>query len=224
MPETVIVGEAVAGESAKVRNQLESLIQHLNKSTFDIGELLHKIKSGGFYTSWGYNTFKEYINTLDIKERKAQYLVRIVDTMGQVGVSREKYEPIGVAKLREITSLEASETYTNPTTGEKTPMSEFIKGFVDKGADMSLEEVKQHVRTLKGQVGENEIMWINLPFTKLTLDEIIRPALELAKNHIGSVGKDGDGDSIDASDSRALETIAVEYLNDPANNVLPEGQ
>lgn len=222
-PTAAIVGEQVAGESAKVRKSLEKLIQSVNKSTFDIGELLHKIKKNGFYNSWGFNTFQEYVDTLDIKPRKAQYLVRIVDTMEAVGVQRETYEPLGVAKLREISSLDPTATYTNPQTNEETPMKDFIVGFVEKGNDMPLEDLKQHVRTLKGFVGENDIVWLNLCLKRSALDETVRPALELAKNNIGSVGKDSEGMSIDASDGRALEAIAVEYLNDPANNVLPEG-
>lgn len=219
---TVIVGEQVAGESNKVRKSLEKLIQSVNKSTFDIGELLFKIKKTGFYNGWGFNTFQEYVDTLDIKARKAQYLVRIVDTMEQVGVPREQYEPLGVAKLREISSLDPTATYKNPQTGEETPMKDFITGFIDKGADMPLEEVKQHVRTLKGLTGENELVWLNFCLKKAAVDETVRPALELAKANIGSVGKDAEGNSVDASDGRALEAIAVEFLNDPANNVLPE--
>jgi hypothetical protein len=222
MTPAVVVGEAIAGESAKVRKSLEKLIQSVNKSTFDIGELLFTIKRHGFHNTWGFTTFQEYVDTLDIKARKAQYLVRIVDVMDQVKVKREDYEPLGVAKLREITSLDPTATYTNPQTKEETPMSNFIIGFVEKGGQMPLEEVKQHVRTLKGLTGENELVWLNFCLKKAAVDETVRPALELAKANIGTVGKDAEGNAIDASDGRALEAIAVEFLNDPANNVLPE--
>lgn len=224
MEQVVIVGEAVAGESQKTRKALETLIKNLNKSTFDVGELLLKVKSSGYYTGWGFNTFQEYVNTLDIKARKAQYLVRIVDVMAQVGVEREKYEGLGIAKLREITSLEPNDTYINPQTNEQTPMKDFILGFVEKGDDIPLEEIKQHVRTLKGFVGENDITWLNICLKRSVLDETVRPALELAKVNIGTVGKDEEGMAKDASDGAALEAISVEYLNDPKNNVLPESE
>lgn len=217
-----IVGEAVAGESTKVRKQLESLIKNLNKSTLDIGELLFKVKSNGFYQPWGFTTFQEYVDTLDIKARKAQYLLRIVDVMQQVGLERDKYEPLGIAKLREITSLDPQATWKNPQTGEETPMKEFIVGFVEKGDEMALEDLKTHVRTLKGLVGENDIVWLNLPFVRSTKENTIDPALTLARNNIGSVGKDDEGMSKDASDSACVEVWAVEYLNNLANNVLPE--
>jgi hypothetical protein len=49
------------------------------------------------------------------------------------------------------------------------------------------------------------------------LDNVVRPALDLAKANLGSAGKDDEGISFDASDGRALETIGVAYLIDPAN-------
>lgn len=219
---TVIVGEAVAGESTKVRKQLESLIKSLNKSTLDVGELLCKVKKNGFYQPWGFTTFQEYVDTLDIKARKAQYLVRIVDVMQQVGIERVKYEPIGIAKLREITSLDPTASWTNPANGEEIPMKDFITEFIGKADNLSLDEIKKNVRTLKGFVGENDLVWLNFCVKRSVSDNTIRPALGLAKNFIGSVGKDDEGMSKDASDGAALEVIAVEYLNDPANNVLPE--
>lgn len=216
MVETVIVGESQAGRSSIVRKQLEGLLSTLNKSTFDLAELLFEVKSNGYYQPWGFNTFQEYVNSLDIKARKAQYLVRIVDVMDEMGITREVYEPLGVAKLREISSLEPKEMYTD-AAGVQTPMGDMIVGLVDKAKDMPLEEVKQHVKTLKGLVGEDELIWLNFSAKKVVVDEVIRPALELAKANIGSVGKDDEGNSKDASDGRALEVIAIEFLNDPSN-------
>lgn len=216
MVETIIVGESQAGRSSIVRKQLESLLSTLNKSTFDLAELLYEVKNNGYYQPWGFNTFQEYVNSLDIKARKAQYLVRIVDVMDGLGVDRNAYEPLGVAKLREISSLEPNETYTD-ASGVQTPMADMIVGLVDKAKDMPLEEIKQHVKTLKGLTGENELIWLNFSAKKAVVDEVIRPALELAKANIGSVGKDDEGNSKDASDGRALEVIAIEFLNDPSN-------
>jgi hypothetical protein len=221
MHEAVIVGEAVAGESAKTRAMLVSLINSVNKSTLDIAELLAKVKKHGYYQA-EHSTFKEYTESLDIKARKAQYLTRIVECFESVGIPRTQYEKLGIAKLREISSLEYEGTYTNPVSGEKTPLKEFVTEFVSKGSDMDLDELKKHVRTLKGFVGENDIEWVNLPFTKSVLDNTIRPAAELTRANIGSVGKDDEGISKDASMASVIEVWAVEYLNDPSNN--PQNQ
>lgn len=218
---TVIVGEIVAGAAAKARKQLEKLITDVNKSSFDIGDLLHTIKKNGYYD--GYTTFQEYTATLDIKQRKLQYLRRIAEVMETVGISREKYEPLGIAKLREITSLKPEESWADPETGKSIPMREFIIGFVEKGSEMDLEAIKLHVRTLKGFTGENDLVCMHLWFKRVTRDNVIQPAVELTRNAIGSVGKDDEGVSIDASESACVEAWAVEFLNNPANSVLPEG-
>lgn len=221
--EVVIVGEAVAGESAKVRKQLEKLISAVNKSTFDIAELLSKIKHGGFYKPVA-NTFYEYVSTLDLKPRKAQYLMRIVDVMAQVGIAREKYEPVGTAKLREITSLDPEGTWKNPDTGEDVPLKDFIVGFIDKAPNLTLDEVKQHVRTLKGFVGDDDLVWVNVCLKRSARENTVSPAFELARKHLGSKGKDEEGNATEYSDGTVLEMICAEYINDPANNVLAEGE
>ena len=142
--------------------------------------------------------------------------------MEEVGVTRAQYEPLGTAKLREITSLDASGIWKNPETLEEIPIKSFIVGFVEKGEEMGLEEIKNHVKTLKGLSGD-PMCWIHLYMKQSVLDSTVRPALELAKKNIGSVGKDDEGISLDASDSKAVEIMAVEYLNDPANSYLSDG-
>lgn len=219
-----IYGDAVAGEKSEdvqIRSLLEVLIHSIDKQTFDVAELLYEVESRALYQP-EFATYKEYTRSLKLKDRKAEYLPKIVRVMRAVNIDRKVYEPLGIGRLREITSLKPSDTWKNPETGEETPMSVFIVGFVEKGEDMPFEELQQHVRTLKGFVGENDVTWLNVCLKRTVLDSTVRPALELAKNHIGSVGKDDEGVSKDASDGAALEAIAVEYLNDPANNVLPE--
>jgi hypothetical protein len=209
-----IVSGTVAGEAAKVRAELESIIATSNKSDFDIGWLLYQIKVKGFYT--GFNTFQEYADTLNIKKRKRQYLLTIAEVMDTVGIPRTTYEPVGKAKLRVITSLDPFGTWVSPE-GKEHPIKEFIIGLVENSNKLTFNEIQQHVKTLKGQVGENDIEFLRLAFTKQVMDNVIRPALNLAKNNIGSVNKDSEGISQDASDSRALELIAADYLSDPNN-------
>jgi hypothetical protein len=223
VPATVqLVGEAIAGESTKVKKELEKLLTSLNKSTFDVADLLHKVKKFGYYRP-EFDTFAEYLKTLDIKRRKGQYLERITDVMEQVDIERTKYEPLGIAKLREITSLDPNSIWKNPTTGAETPMKDFIHEFVNEGATMSQTEIHEHVQTLKGFTGENELVNKTFAWLKSTYEEVIEKALELAKRNIGSVGRDPEtGAAIDPSDSKAMEVISIEYINTPANNVLNE--
>jgi hypothetical protein len=219
---TAIYGEAQSGRCSVVRKKLENLIGGLNKSTMDIAVLLSETKKQGYFKQWGFDTFKDYVQQLDLKARKAQYLTRIVETMEQVGVAREVYEPLGISKLREISSLDPGAIYVDPESNTQTPMKDFITGLVDKGLNMSLEEIKQHVKTLKGLVGENDLMFINFSVKRSVWENVIEPSLELAKANIGSIGQDEEGNAKDASNGRALEMIAVEFLNNPQNQPFPE--
>lgn len=219
--EPLLVGEAVAGEAASVRNELEALIKNSNSSAFDIGELAYKVKSNALYT--GFTTFQEYGKSLPIKLRKLQYLARIAEVMSIMETPRATYEPLGIAKLREITSLDVEGSWTNPETSEKVDIKTFIASFITKGQNMSLDTIKQHVRTLKGLTGENNLVTLHISVKQSALENVIRPALDLAKAQIGSVGKDSEGISYDAGDGRALEVIAISFLNDPANGILAEG-
>jgi len=212
-----IHGPVVPGKAAAARAELEQLIKKINKSQFDMGDLLLTIKQNGYYE--GYNSFFEYTRSLGLKDSKVRYTTRISEVMTELNIPREKYEPLGVAKLRAITSLDTKGNWTNPDSKAETPLVAFIQGFVEEGDKLSLEEVQQHVRTLKGEVGENAMGWLHLYMKQLAIDNVVKPAFELAKLHIGSVSKDEDGNSKDASDGRALEVIAAEYLNDPNNQV-----
>jgi len=217
MHESVLVGDAVAGAAAKAMQHVQALIQNMNTQTFDLADALYEIKKNGYYQAQ-FSTFKDFTDSLSIKARKAQYLTRIVETFTAVGIERKQYEKLGIAKLREISSLDYNGIWTNPVTGEQKPMKDFIAGFVEAGDDMELDTLKQHVRTLKGFVGDNDIVWKNLPFTRQVVEKTIDPAIELARANIGSVGKDEEGISKDASEAACFEVLAIEYLNDPGNN------
>lgn len=207
-----MTGEQVAGEAAKTRKQLEKIISSMNKSNFDIAELLHSIKKNGYYS--GFNTFKEYTKTLELKPSRALYLVKMVEVMTAVGIPREQYEPLGISKLRAITRLEPEGEWTNPEDGSKVPLVDFIKGFIEKGQNMGLEEIHQHVNVLQGKVGENAMEWLHLYMKQLVIEQVAHPALEKAKMLIGSVKKDDEGVSQDASDGQAAEVVFVSFLNE----------
>jgi hypothetical protein len=86
---------------------------------------------------------------------------------------------------------------------------------------MPLEDVEKIVAQLQGKTGDNEQVWLNINVSKATRDNVIVPALSLAKNHIGTVGQDSDGVHKEASDGAALEGICADYLADPANGYEP---
>ena len=213
-----IVGQKVAGEESKVRKELEKVISFSNSSLFDLSDLLWKIKKNGYYS--GYTTFSEFTKSLKFKERRLMYLTKMAEVMDNVGVVREKYEPLGLAKLRAITSLNPNGIWINPETKDEVPIKSFILGFIEKGQDMSYQEVLEHVKTLQGKVGAEAMGWLHLYMKEQAIVQVGRPALELAKAQIGSTHKDDEGVSKDASDGAAAEMIFASFLADPANEAL----
>lgn len=216
-----VTGEIIPGQALKARRELESMLHQIDRSTFDLGDQLYLIKKNGFYV--GYTTFSEYIRSYPdlIKPRKAEYLVRIALVMDVLGIPREQYEPVGISKLREITSLDPDGTWHDPESNMDIPLSVFIKDFVfHKAKEMHLDEIKKHVKTLKGLVGDNAMKRKSFWVSQQVDQETIMPAVELARRQIGSTHKDDEGMSQDAKDGACWEVIAISFLNDPANDVL----
>lgn len=217
--ENVIVGDVEAGRAVQVRRQINKLIYATNTNTFDLAELLHEVKSKNFFTAWSFESFSKYAKSLDIKYSKSYYLVRIVENMRAAGLAREAYEPVGLGKLRVISRLKPE------TEFKGTPVSLLINQLTLKAIGMSLEEVQHEVDTILGLTEDESMVWLNIHIKKLSRENVVKPALALAKKHIGSVAKDEDGNSVDASDGAALEMICANFLADPNYNqedVVPE--
>jgi hypothetical protein len=210
VPEQVIVGEAIAGQSKQILSQIDALIAGVNTSTFDLAELLHKVKKNALYAPEN-ESFGEYAKGLDLKVSKSYYLVRIVEAMDFAGIPRSIYEPVGLAKLRVISRMK----FDGPNAVEN-PV-EKLQALVETAPTLSLEELGQQIAQAQGLTGDDAMVWINITLKKAARDEVVKPALDLAKKNIGSVGKDEDGMSKDASDGAALEAVCADFLSDPNN-------
>lgn len=212
-----VIGERIPGEAIKLRQELEGLLHNLTKKTFDIGILLHRIKKDGLYT--GFTTFQDYVATLDIKPRKALYLRKIAEVMEMLNIEREQYEVIGIAKLREITSLNPYETWTNPD-GQDIQLSVCIMELVERHAELTLDQIKRTVKVFKGLTGDEELVSRHFWVPRVVADEVIDKAVDLARKQIGSTHRDEEGVSQDAKDGACFEVICINFLQDPANTIL----
>ena len=217
---TEIVGEAVAGEAAQVLKQIKNLVKGISSNTFDLATALYKVKKNKWYAP-KCSTFTEYIGTIDLRSSKGHYLVRIAQTMEDVGIPRTEYEPLGIAKLRAICRLDLTDENGNGKMYEGKPAVEVIKDLIQQAPSHSPEAVDETVKKLQGLVGEDSIVWINFPI-KLAARNKWDEAISLAQKNIGSVGKDADGNYVDASVGSCAEVIAASYILDPNNS--PEGE
>ncbi len=215
-----IVGEAIAGEAAQVLKQIKNLVKGISSNTFDLAEALLKVKKHKWYAPKN-NTFQEYISTLDLKSSKGHYLVRIAQTMEDVGIPRMEYEAVGIAKLRAICRLDLQDSEGNPKQYEGKPAADVIKDLIQQAPAHSPEAVDETVKKLQGLMGEDARVWQNICLT-VAQRKKWQEAVALAKLNIGSVGKDDDGQYKDASEGMCVEVIAASYLLDENNR--PEGE
>lgn len=218
--QTVIVGEIQAGRATVLRKKLMGLAGDIQASTFDLAGLLAEAAQAHMYQAWGYQSIVEYgAEELGLKARKVQYLVRMVEVMRIVGIKREAYEPVGVTKLREITTLDPAGKFYNKETQQNEPLLDHIVRLITVAEDMSAEQIKEEVRRLKGQTGENSIVVRSTSYVKSVWDNVISPARELARRQMGSAGRDEQGNAVEYSDGAVDEMIYASYLADPNNHL-----
>jgi hypothetical protein len=209
-----IFGEVEAGKAAKALKTVKAIISTLNTSNFDLMDALYFVKSEGFYKA-KYNTYTEYAQSLDLKSAKSYYLPRIKETMLLIGVPREEYEPIGIAKLRVITSIEMRDG-----EGEVIPKSvENVKMLLTVAKASTLNDIKAAVEVAKGNVGEDAWEWMNIKIKKAA-KTVVRKMLDGIKLQMGSSGQDAEGVSKDPSDGAALEMAAMDWAADPNNEAV----
>jgi len=222
-----IHGEAVAGRSASVRKQLTLLVGDIKESTFDLADLLFEAQESGYISSWGFENLGDFAEQeLGLRERKAQYLVRITKVCRAVGLKRADYEKAGISKLREITTLDPEGTFWNIETKTSEPLDEHIVRLITEAEDMDREEVTDEVLRLKGMVGEDRPAVRSFTTTQSAWENTIKRAYERMRMKLGSSGRDESGMAKEYSDGVCVEMICAEWLageadEDAINSEIP---
>lgn len=223
MENQVIVGDADVSRAAFVRRKITNLVKAENTSFFDLAELFHETKKKQFYAQWGYPSFNNYCNDVakdyQYKASKIYYSTRIMENMEAAGLERSQFEQVGRTKLRMISRLKPYNADGSPTMFNGIEIWTLIRDLTLKAAQMSPEEVSFEVDKILGLTEDEAMSWMNIKVKKLAKDNVIMPALALAKKHVGSVGEDENGQAQDASDGRALELICANFLADPNYNI-----
>jgi hypothetical protein len=94
-------------------------------------------------------------------------------------------------------------------------MIEYINALLAAAPTTTSDKLEENIRILKGEVGENDMTWLNIRVSRLTKTNVIDVAFSKAATNIGDVGTDKDGIAIKPSDARKLEIICVAYNLDP---------
>lgn len=209
----VLVGEQIAGRASTVRKQLILLSDTISTNTFDVLELLVEAKESNYYTQWGFKSIGQFgENELGLKERKIQYLCRIGEVCKTVGLTRAQFEPVGISKLREITSLDPGGYYFNPDTKENESLATWIVELIGKAPSMTAKQVKEEVLRLQGRTGDDRPVMRSFSMTQSTWDGVMKRAFEIVRMRLGSAGRDEAGMAKEYSDSVALEMIVADWL------------
>lgn len=208
-----IRGEIIAGRAATVRKSLSLLVNDLSRSTFDLADLLFEAQESGYISSWGFENLGDFAEKeLGLRERKAQYLVRITKVCRAVGLKREDYEKAGISKLREITTLDPEGSFWNLETKQSEPLDEHIVRLVTEAEDMDRNEVVDEVLRLKGMVGEDRPVVRSFTATQSAWENTIKRAYERMRMKLGSSGRDDEGMAKEYSDGVVIEAICADWL------------
>jgi hypothetical protein len=201
-------GEAIAGHDARattVRAAIDLLKNSLGDGRWELAALLSEARTKSLHLSWGFSDFDQYIDqsNFDIGSRECRYLIRAHDVSLQLGITREQLKAVAISKLKEIFSLDPAK------------QADAIITLVDDAVTMSLEEVRQSVRELKGTDPETELTWLNINVLRRAKEETILPALAKVKLEYGPTMGSDPNTSEEISDGRALEYLCAEKLAEP---------
>jgi hypothetical protein len=82
--------------------------------------------------------------------------------------------------------------------------------------------VEVEVARLKGQVGKDRRVLRSYSTDITTWTNVISPAVELARQLLGSKGRDQEGNALEYSEGACYECICAAFLSDPNNGSDPE--
>jgi len=119
-----------------IKDKLLELQGKLNENYKEVADLLYEIWTNRYYDFYGYKSFYNFIDTeLDIKPRKASYLVQLKKKFLKLGITWDDVNGIGWRKLACIVPVINRENW---------------KEWVADARKMSLRELSEKVK------GEND--------------------------------------------------------------------
>src|SRR6185437_6425653 len=97
--------------AAEVLAKISAIKDGITETAFELGDLLSEVRKNEYHSVWGFPSFGEWLGQsgLDMSERTAYYLVKIVDTSKALGISRDQLKAVKMSKLKAIFTLDANE-------------------------------------------------------------------------------------------------------------------
>jgi hypothetical protein len=130
MQEVINVGQETRPN--EVRDKLYKISERVIQDYCELADLLFEVWEGQYHKEYGYKSFSDYVEAeLDIRGRKAHFLVQITKTMRSLGIAWEEVREVGWRKMACITPLLTHENHEKwieeAKTTSLTALSEKIK-------------------------------------------------------------------------------------------------
>ena len=198
------IDSAVVDRAAEVQKQMVAVTDRLGRGYLTLCDLLLEAHAGAYHTVFGHGQFGDWVESnrdLDMSARTAYYMINIGKKIKALGLTADQIQKIKISSLKAIFELDPLENGAD------------MRSVLAAAPDLTLDEVKDKVRALKVAAGKPDYVKMGPykvePLVKETIDE----SFELARRIHGSTVKDGE--VVDISDSKCLELVCVEFLNDP---------
>jgi hypothetical protein len=186
--------------------KLQRVKDSIQDNFFDLCELLLEAQEGDYHQVYGYERFGDWIEQgtdLDLSARSAYYYLQIAKKSRELGFTREDLKGVKISNLKEIFALDPQEH------------GDDMKRLLAGAAEAPLNDIKQEVKKLRADSGQPAPEYMTLKLDPL-VKEIVDEAIELARMNYGDTVNE-DGEVVEASVSKCIELICVDYLADPNN-------
>jgi hypothetical protein len=142
--------------------------------------------------------------------------------MHAVGLKRAQFEHAGTSKLREIATLDPTGSYFNKDTHANEPLVDHVVRLVLDSDEMTVQQTHDEVLRLQGRTGPDSPVTRSTTYPRAVWENVVKPARELARQLLGSSGRDDEGTAKEYSDAACDEVICAAFLADPNNAPEPE--
>lgn len=180
LDQSLVVKDSVspAKRPEAVRSAVLKIASAEGKLDILAGELLYEIRESGYYSSYGYASFEEYLNDeVPFKRRKAFYLMRIYEKfVKELGIPTEKLLGVDWSKAKELVSVITKENWENLLKEIKTMT---VQEVIDMVA--SMRGKKRTPKTIVGSTVET------FPETAAEADGFFKTSFALTKEQLDNV-------------------------------------
>ncbi len=191
----------------EVRTKIDALRVNMFDGLLDIAELLAEARRGDYHIHYGFPRFGDWVEQgsgLDMSERTAYYLIKIVENAKLLGISREELRAAKLSKLKEIFSLDAE------VHGDE------IKLLVGEAKESSLDDIRTKVQKIKSGGGEEPFVFLTIKVPMSVKENYIDPAFELIRRQYGD-RKDAAGNPVDITSGVCMEYLCQAFVQDQNN-------